>query len=483
MRKGLAAIVGPECVIDDPAALSSYESDNSFAPRRAPWAVVRPGSDGEIQEIVAWANETRTPLVPASSGPPHFYGDTVPSATGAVIVDLTGMKKIRRIDRRNRIVVLEPGVTYPELQAALAGEGMRVMQPLLPRANKSVVGSLLERQPTLMPRYNFQLPEPLRSCGVVWGDGRTMFTGEAGAGPESLEDQWRVGLVQADAKGPAQTDFHRLLTGAQGTMGIVTWAAVRCHLTPAARKLLLAYASELGDLLDFTYRILRLRLGDEVLLLDRAYLARLAAAQGSPVAPSELPGWTLILGLGGREHYAAERVQIAEDDGRALASQCGIAITTALPGLPTGVVRDALDGCCDEPWKLAAKGDTIDIFFHSTLEKAVGYVATGREIAASLGFEAGDLGAYLQPQHQGVSCQVELSLPYDPTDCGETARARQLHDLAAERLITAGAYFDRPYGSWAWPVYNRDAASRDALRKVKRIFDPKGVMNPGKLCF
>jgi FAD/FMN-containing dehydrogenase len=49
--------------------------------------------------------------------------------------------------------------------------------------------------------------------------------------------------------------------------------------------------------------------------------------------------------------------------------------------------------------------------------------------------------------------------------------------------MAAGAYFSRPYGSWAQPVYNRDAAARDALRKVKAIFDPVGVLNPGKLCF
>ena len=61
-----------------------------------------------------------------------------------------------------------------------------------------------------------------------------MFTGEAGAGPQTLEAQWQAGGVQADPKGPAQTDFFRLLTGAQGAMGIVTWAAVKCEL--AARR-------------------------------------------------------------------------------------------------------------------------------------------------------------------------------------------------------------------------------------------------------
>ncbi len=171
-----------------------------------------------MQALVVWANQTGTALVPVSSGAPHFYGDTVPSVPGAVIVDLSRMNKILRVDRRNRMVVIEPGVTYAQLQAELAKEGMRVTPPLYPRANKSVIGSLLERQPTLITRYNYSLPEPLRNCGVIWGSGQRFFTGDAGWGPADLEAQWASGGRQVDPKGPAQTDFYRLLTGAQGSL-------------------------------------------------------------------------------------------------------------------------------------------------------------------------------------------------------------------------------------------------------------------------
>ena len=274
----LAALVGRDNVAADPASLEQYAQDESFVPRLTPWAIARPGSAEEVQQVVAWANQTATPLVPVSSSGPHFHGDTVPSVPGAVMLDLRRMDRILRVDRRNRMVVIEPGVTYPQLQAALAEQGMRITPPLSPRAGKSVVASLLERQPTLIPRYNFHLPEPLRSCGVVWGNGETMFTGEAGTGPESLEAQWQAGGVQADPKGPAQTDFFRLLTGAQGTMGVVTWAAVRCELVPAAHEYAFVTAADLDDLVDFTYRLDRVRLGDEVLIVNDAYLARLLAA-------------------------------------------------------------------------------------------------------------------------------------------------------------------------------------------------------------
>jgi FAD/FMN-containing dehydrogenase len=479
----LAALVGRDNVATDPASLEEYAQDESFVPRLTPWALVRPGSAEEVQQIVAWANETATPLVPVTSGGPHFHGDTVPSVPGAVMLDLRRMDRILRIDRRNRMVVIEPGVAYPQLQAALAEHGMRVTPPLFPRANKSVVASLLERQPTLIPRYNFHLPEPLRSCGVVWGNGETMFTGEAGTGPQSLEAQWQSGGVQADPKGPAQTDFFRLLTGAQGTMGVVTWAAVKCELLPAAHQFLFAAAAELDALIDFTYRLDRIRLGDEVFIVNDAYLARLLAASGAAVDPDELPTWTLVLGLGGREHYAAERVAVQRKDAAALAGEFGLTLQPSVPGAATGDIAAILAGCCETPWKLAAEGACADVLFVTTLEEASAFVEIAHIVADGHGYAAEDVGVYIQPQHQGVTHHVEFSLPYDASDVATAEDMKGLSDDLAANLMAAGAYFSRPYGSWAQPVYNRDAAARDALRKVKAIFDPAGIMNPGKLCF
>ena len=480
---GLAALVGRDNVAADPASLEEYAQDESFAPRLTPWAVVRPGSAEEVQQVVAWANEMATPLVPVSSGGPHFHGDTVPSLPGAVMLDLRRLDRILRVDRRNRMCVIEPGVTYPQLQAALAVQGMRITPPLCPRASKSVVASLLERQPTLIPRYNFHLPEPLRSCGVVWGNGDVMFTGEAGTGPLSLEAQWQAGGVQADPKGPGQTDFFRLLTGAQGTMGVVTWAAVKCELVPAAHEYLFAAAAELDELVAVTYRLDRVRLGDEVLITNDVYLARLLKAAGASVDPDALPRWTLILGLGGREHFADARVEVQKKDALALAGEFGLTLQRSVPGAATDDIAAALAGCCDTPWKLAAEGACADVFFVSTLEETPAFVEIAHIVTDGHGYAAEDVGVYVQPQHQGVTHHVEFSLPYDPSDPATTRDMKDLADDLAANLMAAGAYFSRPYGPWAQPVYNRDAAARDALRKVKAIFDPAGVMNPGKLCF
>ena len=472
MRARLAAIVGSEQVQDDGALLDDYLLDHSDARARRPVAIVRPGSAEEVQQVVAWANETATPLVPVSSGGPHFHGDTVPSVPGAVMLDLRRLDKILRIDRRNRMTVIEPGVTYAQLQAALVEQGMRVTPPLLPRANKSVVASLLERQPTLIPRYNYALPEPLRDCGVVWGSGEVLFTGEAGSGSTLLEKQWEAGFVQAEAKGPAQTDFYRLLTGAQGTMGVVTWASVKCELLPEEHELGFVTAGSLGELEPLVRGLCLSRLGDELILFDRGYLSRILAGTGVAADLDGLQAWTLVLGLGGRGFRSAERVRVQKEDATRLAGQVGLEVRGELPGVPVGAVDELLRGLSPAPhWKLAAMGGNADIFFLTTLDRIEGYLEIMRA-AERQSLSTGSIGVYIQPQHQGVTHHVEFSLPYDASVAGTREEMQELTDDLAADLIAAGAYFSRPYGSWAQPVYNRDAASAGALRKVKAIFDP-----------
>lgn len=60
----------------------------------------RPKNLQEVLEIVLWANQAKSPLIPVSSGPattvssgpPRFNGDTVPSVANTFMVDLSGMK-------------------------------------------------------------------------------------------------------------------------------------------------------------------------------------------------------------------------------------------------------------------------------------------------------------------------------------------------------------------------------------------------------
>lgn len=481
-KEQLGAIVGPPHVFDDAASRSSFGRDQSFVLPLEPWVVVRPQTPEQVQQIVIWANETRTPLVPVSSGPPRFNGDTVPGVAGTVILDLSGLAAIKRIDRRNKIAVVEPGVTYAQLDPALAAQGLRIARPLLPRANKSVVASLLERQPTTIPRLNFSLPEPLRVCGVVWGNGQYAFTGEAGMGPLSLEAQWEAGLAQINQQGPLATDLMRLLTGAQGSMGIVVWASIKCELLPAVRRHLSVSAPKLEQLVDFCYRLERLRIGDEIMVLNRPQLEAVLRAHGSP--PPTVDGWTVLIGLSGSAHYPQEKVDVQHHEVQAEARASGLVVREGVPGVSHDAIETAFTSVSPTPhWKLARKGGCQDIFFLTTLDKAPGFVEVVEAVARRHSYPVADIGVYIQPQHHGVSQHVEFSLPFDPSVPKEVATVKTLFETATEALVAGQAYFSRPYGLWADHVYRRDATASRVLTIVKDIVDPNRVLNPGKLCF
>lgn len=483
-KEELAAIVGDANVSDEPEAIEAYSRDESFVRRMKPQFVARPENVDEVQEIVKWANSTGTPLIPVSSGPPHFRGDTVPSL-GGVVVDLSRMKRIIRINRRNRVAMVEPGVTFAELQLELKKEGMRLPMPLCPRSSKSVIGSCLEREPTIIPKYQWDISDPLLCTEVVFGTGDLFRTGEA-AGPGSLEDQWASGQAQTNAMGPFQVDFFRLIQGSQGTMGILTWATVKCELLPQMQKTFLVASQRLEDLLDFTYKLLWARLGDELLVLNNFNLATLLAKNPDEIKSlrETLPPWVLIVCVAGYERLPQERVDYQEKDVMDTAQRFGVTPVTAIDGVQGSDILEALSTVSAEPyWKLRNKGGCHDIFFLTTLGQTPEFTACMDQMAAEAGHPGIDIGVYLQPQIQGRVCHCEFNLSYDPANPKELEKVRKLFFDASKALMGIGGFFSRPYGPWAEMAYRRDGQSAMALRKVKGIFDPNNVMNPGKLCF
>ena len=185
----LSKIVGPRNTSSKVAALEEYSGDMSFVNPVRPACIVKPKSAVELGKIVKLANKTQTPLVPVSSGGPHFRGDTVPGTGGAVIVDMKRMNRIIRVDRYHRVAMVEAGVTFGDLIPAVEKKGIRLNMPLLPKKNKSVVGSMLEREPVIMPKYQWDISDPLACMEVYFGTGDDFRTGQA-AGPGTIKEQW-----------------------------------------------------------------------------------------------------------------------------------------------------------------------------------------------------------------------------------------------------------------------------------------------------
>jgi FAD/FMN-containing dehydrogenase len=481
----LVEVLGPDRVLDSPMIGESFSLDQHLRPPMRPSFRVKPRNVEEVQEIVLWANETGTPLVPVSSGDPHLRGATLPTAAEAVIVDLSEMKRILKIDRRNRLTLIEPGVTYSQLQPELQKHGLRMIMPLLPRRDKSVVASLLEREPVISPRYQWNLHEPLRSLEIVWGNGEKFYSGSGTFRGERDED-WEQGLVPVQGPGPGQLDFYKLVSGAQGSMGIVTWASVKCEVYPEFRKLFLVPAERLDDLIGFTYRLLRFRFCDELFIVNDACLAYILArgVDGIESLRDTLPPWTVVAGITGGHILPRQRVEGQEQDVREVAQEFGLTLVPAVPGCRRGELKKLIPHPSAEPyWRLGYKGGSQELFFLTTLDKTPGYVATMQAAAIERGYPVPDIGVYLQPVHQGVGCHCEFALPFSRDSQAEVLRTAALFRDASQRLFSQKAYFSRPYGIWADMVYNADARTTMVTQKVKTIFDPNHVMNPGKLCF
>jgi FAD/FMN-containing dehydrogenase len=454
-------------------------------PRIRPKCVVKMQEADQLRELVKWANETATPLIPVSSGAPHFRGDTVPGAGGVVIVDLSGLKKITRIDTANRIAMIEAGVTFGELIPQIEKAGLRLNMPLLPRANKSVVASMLDREPVLMPRYQWDSQDPLTCVEVIFGSGDIFRTGSA-AGPGTLEDQWQARQAQVNPMGPGQTSFGNVIQGSQGTLGIVTWATVRCEILPALQKPFLIGSDEYEKLSEFVYRMLWWKAGEECLILNNTNLAAILAdtPEKYESLKGALPQWVLFSCLAGFTYYPEEKIAYQEKALVEEAKKAGLTLGDSVSGLSADELLKLVQKPSAEPyWKIRRKGACQDIFFLTTLDRVPQFIGVMQEKAGQYGYSARDIGVYVQPMVQGTCCQCEFDLFYDPRNAGEIRGIKELYNRAGEALMNAGAFFSRPYGTIVDEVYLRDAETTAALRKVKKIFDPNNIMNAGKLCF
>jgi FAD/FMN-containing dehydrogenase len=482
----LASIVGAENVCDSPSALEEYATDDTAFAGAAPRWAVRPRDAGEVQRIVAWANAARSPLVPVSSGPPHLRGDSAPAVKDAVIVDLRRMNRVVRVDLEHRIALVEPGVTFRELVPAVRKAGLRLNMPLLPRPTKSVLASVLEREPVIMPKYHWDISDPLACTEVVYGSGDLFKTGSA-AGPGTLEEQWEAGAAQNEAAGPIQADFVRLIQGAQGTMGIVTWATVRCEHLPSVEEAYLAGSSDLADLVKFAQRLVRNRWADDCLILNDCNLGRIMAAHQATdhrEVKASLPRWILFFTISGTRYFPEEKVGYLQEGIADLARSLGVEPVRALGHVSALDVRGVLhDPPAEGHWKTADGSACRDIFFISISDRLEELTQAMMAVAAESGYPAEDVGVYFQPIVQAVNYHCEFNLFFKRDDAGQKARAQALFESASEQLSDRGAFFSRPYGPWAGMAYGRDPATVAALQKVKRIFDPNNVMNPGKLCF
>ncbi|MFX1566783.1 MAG: FAD-binding oxidoreductase [Promethearchaeota archaeon] len=477
----LVKICGSKNISNDPDLLDDYSADLSFVKGTKPIYVIWLYKTKQIEKVIKLANSLEFSVIPvSSSSPERYHGDTIPQKGNCIIIDLSRMNKILSIDRKNRVIMIEPGVTFGQLLLILQKKGLRLLLPLLPREDKSILTAALERSPTTIPRYQWDSSDPLLCTEVVFGTGDLFRTGTA-AGPGSIKQQKKSGQAQVNPMGPTQFSPYRLIQGAQGSLGIVTWATLKLELKPTIQKVFHLQSENLLDLLNLQHQLLKYRLGDEILILNNINIACLVEKDLDQIEhlKNSLAEWNLIFVLAGRGSLANDKISYQEDDIFQMIEDLKL---NYLLKKESPISKSEIIHALNEPtlysWRNRLKGGFQDIFFITNYERIHKFISKVQNEISD------DVGIYIQAINQGTSYHCEFDLFYDPNNKIESSLIKEKYAKISIDLMDSGAFFNRPYGVWSKEVFKRQEDNvQMALKKVKKIFDPNNVLNPGVLCF
>lgn len=486
IERHLESVLPTECIDRHPSDEGALRTGHPDVDGDAvPSHVVRPRDAAELQALIRLANASGLNLTVLSSRGGHRR-DGARGVEPSIRIDLSGWQEIERVDRRNRVCMIQAGVTYGALLAALEPHGMTVPMPLAPREGKSVVAAVMDREPTTWPNRQWDMSDPVASTEFIFGNGEMFRTGAAG-GPGTLEEQRAAGGAQKGPLGPSQADFHRVLQGAQGTMGVVTWITIRTEVKPSVQKPFLLGADSLGALIPFVYDVQRPWLGEHAFVMDRTAVSLLLSATRGGAFDSlwnGLPRYVCLQNIAGFDRFPKARVKYQRKDIRDIARRHGLAMTSSQGPVSAGdLLAAATRPCGEEDWRDGLKGRCLSVFFLTTLDRVLAYEKLMIELARKHGMDERAVGVYIQPVVQNHACHVEFMVPFDPENEGEAETVRALEREAVRGLADAGAFFSRPYGAAGEVAFAGNPLNLEVLKKVKGIFDPRRVLNRGKWNF
>ena len=169
------ALLGADALRVDAETLDYYARTSSASSTR-PAAILLPASTEQVQQIVAIANCYKTPLYPISQGKNWGYGDACAVTDQQVIIDLSRMNQIIKVDRELAYTVIEPGVTQKQLSDYLLEHNIPLWMDCTGSSPyTSLIGNIMERGFGYSPYGNrFQT---IANLEIVLGTGKILRTG------------------------------------------------------------------------------------------------------------------------------------------------------------------------------------------------------------------------------------------------------------------------------------------------------------------
>ncbi len=449
--KALEKIVGPEHITDRDTDRQSYAYDATQIQAR-PEGVVFPRTTEEIAAIVRLANTCQFPLVPRGAGS-GMSGGSVPIQGGVVLV-LLRMNRIISIDAGNLLAVAEPGVITRDLQQAVEAQGL--FYPPDPSSShfSTLGGNLAE-------------------CA---GGGRAVKYGVTRDYVLGLEVVLPTGeIIQTGvrtAKGVVGYDLTRLLVGSEGTLGIITRMVLKLIPLPEARQTILAFFDRMDLAARSVVEIFQSRILPSILeFMDHPSITCVEEYLNLGL-PSEARAMLLIEVDGDREAVARQGEAIQHIFRQLGAKEVKKAATP----------REA-----EELWK--ARRAISPALFRLKPNKINEDIVVPRDKIPKAIQRFEDISRRLELLivsfgHAGDG-NIHVNVMFDGKKPEEKKRAQEAVAEIFRVVLDLGGTLSGEHGIGLTKApflsLELDQVSLKLMQKIKDLFDPNHILNPGKI--
>ena len=446
-----AALLGTERVRVDADTLALYAQDETPG-RCTPEAVLFPTSHAEVVGCVRLALEHKLPITPRGAGSGNVGG--AQPTPGSVVLSFECMNRIVEFDPANRLIVVEPGVITQDIDRLARSAGLMYAPDPGSGAYSRIGGNLaMNAAGPRAVKYGVTRDHVL-GLRAVDGSGRELRTG-------SRTSKYATGY-----------DLTRLLIGSEGTLALITEATLR--LVPAPERtvsLRVCYASDTAAC-TAVQRIMQQAVVPSALeFMDRRSIEAITefgAAEGLP------PGTEAVL--------MVEADGPAEDIPRQVAALENALRGDGLLELQTGftpaeiqnlwTARKSLSHAVKKIAPLKLNEDVVvPVSRLAELVAAIDAMGTLHRLPiVSFG-------------HAGNG-NLHVNLMVHPDDEGEMARAEACLRELIETVLRLGGTLSGEHGignkKRKFILLEIEPDTLALMRDLKRVFDPQGILNPGK---
>ena len=472
MREKLVEIFGEDRVVTDADALHEYFDDSTELDGQDPAAVVFPTTTEEIQALVKVTSELGSSITPRVAN--TNVGGLAIAAEGGIIADLTRMNRILEVDADEMYAVIEPGVTQIQLKEYILEHDLPLTlgYSLGPPHVSVLANSILDGLTNRSLKYG-SMSQWISGLEVVLADGTTLKTGS-----------WAIDGVPPFGRPPIP-DLTGIFTAFQGTTGIVTKMAFQLWPAHPLEQRLFVLGYDSHSVFDAVQRLCKLEICEDIGGLSWPTGKMMMGVQyPNPIPDPDEPKYFLYVDFAANlpEEMALKERQLNAvlDDLRAKGArfESPLDIQTLLK------VNPAMGVFAEFPVDLEfltnhGGGGLTWMGTYGPLSRFADTAEVCNEVMARHGFAPSIVSRPMRGGHFGV---LRFLATFDKADTEKVQQVRVMMRELLEVVTDAGfAMYKTPDWALQWLKDRIDPGTLEMIRKIKKLTDPEGILNPGKM--